>query len=143
MIGLLQAEWLVSLLPTPLHELVAVEAVVIPVKDPVSLDQSDGFVDLHDWPPGTVLYPSMLASRGDLRGVIGYILDLRQLAKREQRGCQQDSGRFSRTSEYASLIKPTALTTSPTLNEPLTLPSRNYNYSSHSFIFFIPSFSGI
>lgn len=69
MIGLLQAEGLVSILPTPLNELVAVEAVVIPVKDPVGLDQSDGFVDLHDWPPGTVLLPSSLASRDHGRGL--------------------------------------------------------------------------
>ncbi|MNQ63968.1 hypothetical protein D3C85_783700 [compost metagenome] len=62
MIGLLQAEGLVSILPTPLHELVAVEAVVIPVKDPVGLDKPDGFLRFHVWPPGTVLFPLSLAS---------------------------------------------------------------------------------
>lgn len=61
-IGLIQAEGLVGILLAPLHKLVAVEAVVIPVKDSVGLDQSDGFVDLHDWPPGTVLLPLSLAS---------------------------------------------------------------------------------
>ena len=64
-IGLLQAEGLVGILLTLLHELAAVEAVVIPVKDSVGLDQPDGFVDLHDWPPGTVLIPLSLASRGE------------------------------------------------------------------------------
>lgn len=47
-IGLLQAEGLMVVLPAPLHELAAVKAVVIPVKDPVCFDQIDGFVDLHD-----------------------------------------------------------------------------------------------
>jgi len=28
----------------------------------VGLDQSDGFVDFHDWPPGTVLSSLSLAS---------------------------------------------------------------------------------
>lgn len=81
MIGLLQAEGLVGIFLAPLHELAAVEAVVIPVKDSVGLEQSDSFVDLHDWPPGTVLFPSRLASRGNLWGLISHILDLRQLAK--------------------------------------------------------------
>jgi len=52
----------VGILLTPLHELVAVEAVVIPVKDPVSLDKPYGFLRFHVWPPGTVLLPSRLAS---------------------------------------------------------------------------------
>ncbi|MNR28950.1 hypothetical protein D3C85_1463000 [compost metagenome] len=81
MIGLLQAEGLVGILPTPLHELVAVEAVVIPVKGPVGLDKSDGFLRFHVWPPGTVLLPTRLASRGDLRGQIGHFLDLWQSVK--------------------------------------------------------------
>lgn len=55
-IGLLQAEGLVGILLTPLHELVAVEAVVIPVKDPVGLDKPYGFLRFHVWPPGTVLF---------------------------------------------------------------------------------------
>lgn len=62
MIGLLQTESLVGIFLAPLHELAAVEALVIPMKDPVGLDQSDGFVDLHDWPPSIVLLPSSLAS---------------------------------------------------------------------------------
>ncbi|MNQ68354.1 hypothetical protein D3C85_829060 [compost metagenome] len=86
MIGLLQAEGLVGILPTPLHELVAVEAVVIPVKDPVGLDKPYGFLRFHVWPPGAVLLPSRLASKCDLRGLIGQILDLWQLAKKERRG---------------------------------------------------------
>ncbi|MNE19418.1 hypothetical protein D3C80_1124970 [compost metagenome] len=64
MIGLLQAEGLVGILLTPLHELVAVEAVVIPVKDPVGLDKPYGFLRFHVWPPGTVLLPLSLASGG-------------------------------------------------------------------------------
>ena len=44
MIGLLQAEGLVGILLAPLHELVAVEAVVISVKGPVSLDKPYGFL---------------------------------------------------------------------------------------------------
>ena len=65
MIGLFQAEGLVGIFLAPLHKLAAVEAVVIPVKDSVGLDQPDGFVDLNDWPPGTVLIPLSLASRGE------------------------------------------------------------------------------
>jgi len=61
-IGLLQAEGLVGIFLAPPHELAAVEAVVIPVKDPVGLDQPDGFLCFHDWPPGIVLLPSSLAS---------------------------------------------------------------------------------
>lgn len=68
-IGLLQAEGLVGILLTPPHELVAVEAVVIPVKGSVSLDQSDGLLRFHVWPPGTVLFLSSLASRGDGRAL--------------------------------------------------------------------------
>ncbi|MNZ62668.1 hypothetical protein D3C78_807960 [compost metagenome] len=75
MIGLLQAEGLVGILLTPLHELVAVEAVVIPVKDPVGLDQSDGFLRFHVWPPGTVLLPLSLASGGHLRDITNHTLD--------------------------------------------------------------------
>lgn len=85
-ISLLQAEGLVGILLTPLHELVAAEAVVIPVKDPVGLDKSDGFLRFHIWPPGTVLLPTRLASRDNLRGLIGQILDLWQLAKVKIRG---------------------------------------------------------
>lgn len=70
MIGLLQAEGLMAVLPAPLHKLAAVEAVVIPVKGSVCLDQIDGFVDLHDSPPGIVLLPSSLASGGDGRSLI-------------------------------------------------------------------------
>lgn len=68
MIGLLQAEGLVGIFLAPLHELAAVEAVVIPVKDPVGLDQSDGFVDLHDWHPSIVLIPLSLAREVGLQG---------------------------------------------------------------------------
>lgn len=63
MIGLLQAEGLVDIFLAPLHELAAVEAVVIPVKDSVGLDQPDGFLCFHDLPPGIVLLPSSLANR--------------------------------------------------------------------------------
>ncbi|MNZ35181.1 hypothetical protein D3C78_525720 [compost metagenome] len=75
MIGLLQAEGLVGILLAPLHELVAVEAVVIPVKDPVGLDQPDGFLRFHVWPPGFVLFLSSLASGGYLRDITNHTLD--------------------------------------------------------------------
>ena len=78
MIGLLQAEGLMGILLALLYELAAVEAVVIPVKDPVSLDKPYGFLRFHVWPPGTVLLPSRLASGGNLRGQIGHFLDLWQ-----------------------------------------------------------------
>lgn len=82
MIGLLQAEGLVGILLTPLHKLVAVEAVVIPVKDSVGLDQSDGFVDLHDWPPGTVLLPLSLASGDGGRGLNVHAIGLMAIGEK-------------------------------------------------------------
>jgi hypothetical protein len=77
-IGLLQAEGLMGILLALLYELAAVEAVVIPVKDPVGLYQPDDFLRFHVWPPGAVLLPSRLASGGNLRGQIGHFLDLWQ-----------------------------------------------------------------
>ncbi|MNE04205.1 hypothetical protein D3C80_967290 [compost metagenome] len=131
MIGLLQAEGLVGILLAPLHELVAVEAVVIPVKGPVGLDKPYGFLRFHVWPPGTVRFPSRLASRGDLRGLIGQILDLWQLAKGRPKGGQQDSrSRCSRTSDYAALIKPTAL-------KPSTGMSHGQKDGCPSFLFIV------
>lgn len=81
-IGLIQAEGLVGILLAPLHKLVAVEAVVIPVKDPVGLDQSDGFVDLHDWPPGTVLLPLSLASGDGGRGLNVHAIGLMAIGEK-------------------------------------------------------------
>ncbi len=101
MIGLLQAEGLVSIFLAPLHELATVEALVIPVKDSVGLDQSDGFVCFHDWPPGFVLFLSRLVSGGDGRGLNIHAISTVENVKKS---VKQASGRIAASGARTRLV---------------------------------------